>query len=579
MTAALSRLSITTKVILAVAVSLALVVGVNYAKFLSGYRTDMEGTMVHQAAAFTAVADEAKNHASNLMSTGAFDIETLVAEAQQQVAKGGSYRDTRFFNTIPVVVGWHSAQEAAKKEGIDFKIAAFEARNKANEPAPGSFSHALLKDLEAQVKAGGQDALHRIDEKTNTMHYMRAIRLEESCMMCHGDPAKYAKKDSSGGFSNKDALGFTMEGWAVGGTHGAYEIQIPLTNTDQHVAAFFTGGLMYTVPIVALTLGGFLFWLRSAVGRPIQQVVSTVSKVAEGDLTPRLNMRRSDEIGVLAGAFDKLMDSLHGAIRDVHAAANDVAAASTQIAASSEEMAAAVGEVAQQSTKASTAADDSGRIATDGGRVVLGTIESMKSIDTVVGQSVKTVEDLGAKGQQIGEVIAVINEIADQTNLLALNAAIEAARAGEHGRGFAVVADEVRKLAERTTKATQEIAGSITSIQTQTAEAVEQMNRGATEVKAGVGRATEAGNNLEQIVAGAKDVAGLLQGISAASQEAGAGAAQSASAASELSAQAEQLQQMVNRFKIDAGPKAGGPRPEIPGSKRRKPAKAAGGAH
>ncbi len=575
MLAAFARLSITTKVIAAVTLSLVLVVGVNYTVFLTGYRSDMEGTMVRQAAAFTAVADAAKNHASKLMSSGAFDVDTLIAEAQESVKRGGSYRDTRFYNTIPVVVGWRSAEEAAKKEGIDFKVAAFEARNKASEPESGSFSHALLKDLEAQVSAGGTDELHRIDGKTNTMHYMRAIRLEESCMMCHGEPAKHGKKAADGTFTDKDPLGFKMESWSVGGTHGAYEIRIPLTKTDQQAAAFFTGGLLYTVPMVALALGGFFLWLRSAVGRPIRQVVATVSKVAEGDLTPRLNLARADEIGVLATAFDKLMDSLHGAIRDVHAAANDVAAASTQIAASSEEMAAAVSEVAIQSTKASTAADASGKIATDGGQVVLATIQSMKSIDTVVGQSVRTVEDLGAKSQQIGQVIAVINEIADQTNLLALNAAIEAARAGEHGRGFAVVADEVRKLAERTTKATQEIAGSITSIQTQTAEAVTQMNLGATEVKSGVGRATEAGENLEQIVNGAKDVAGLLQGISAASQEAGAGAAQSASAASQLSAQAEQLQQMVNRFKIDAGPRPGASHADIPGSKRRKPAKPA----
>jgi methyl-accepting chemotaxis protein len=568
MTALLARLSISTKVVLALLLSLGVVVGVNYAKFIPGYRQEMEQEMVRRAAAFTAVADEAKGHASRLMADGAFDMDALIAEAREQVATGRGYKDTRLFAATPVVVGWRSAQAAASKEQIEFGVVAFQARNKANQPEAGSFSHSMLVDLERQVKGGGELALSRIDPKTNTMHYMRAIKLEQSCMMCHGDTAKDGLKDGSG----KDPLGFKMEGWAVGDTHGAYEIRMPMAGTDQQVAAFFTGGLAYTLPVVALTVAGFVFWLRASIGRPVREVVSMVKRVAAGDLTPRLEIKRTDEIGVLAGGFNTLLDSLHGAIRDVHAAANDVAAASTQIAASSEEMAAAVAEVAQQSTKASQAADESGRIATEGGQVVLGTIESMKGIEAVVGRSAETVKDLGSKSQQIGEVVAVINEIADQTNLLALNAAIEAARAGEHGRGFAVVADEVRKLAERTTKATQEIAQSITSIQTQTAAAVDQMGQGAEQVKQGVGRASEAGGNLERIVTGAKDVAGLLQGISAASQQAGAGAAQSASAASELSAQAEQLQAMVNRFTIDAGKPAA---PSNPGSQARPSRRAA----
>jgi methyl-accepting chemotaxis protein len=196
----------------------------------------------------------------------------------------------------------------------------------------------------------------------------------------------------------------------------------------------------------------------------------------------------------------------------------------------------------------------------------------MRSINDSVSASAASVQELGKRGTQIGEIIAVINDIADQTNLLALNAAIEAARAGEHGRGFAVVADEVRKLADRTTKATEEIGESIQAIQTETGDAVERMNAGTAEVERGVELATGAGESLRRIVAGARDVAGMIRSIAAAAEQQSAaseevsrnvesissvtrqsseGAGQAATAAAELSAKAERLQGLVARFKLD----------------------------
>lgn len=549
-----SSLSLSTKIIAVGAAVLLTVVAVNYVVFLRGYKHDVKETLMEEAAAFTAVADEAKNHASRLQAINAIDTESLVAEAVAEMAKGKSYRDTRFYQTIPVVVGWTTAQDAAKKQHLEFKVAAFDARNKQNEPAHGSFREKLLRDLESQVKSGGDVSMGRVDPTTNTLHYMRAIKLDESCMMCHGDPAKYGPKDEDGRPTGKDALGFTMENWAVGYMHGAYEVQLPLAHMDDQVAGFFTNGLMFTIPLSVGSGIFFIWWLRRSLGKPIAHVVDTVQKVADGDLTQRLNIVRGDEIGKMSSSFDKLMDSLHGIIREVSGSANDVAAASTQIAASAEEMSASVTEVAREAAKAADAASESGKIAGEGGEVVLETVNGMKAIDTAVTESAQSVQELGARGQQIGDVIKVINDIADQTNLLALNAAIEAARAGEHGRGFAVVADEVRKLAERTTKATEEIAGSITSIQQETASAVEKMNHGTKQVRVGVERAGVAGQSLERIVAGAKEVAGMIQSISAAAEEAGAGAGQSASAATELSTKAEQLRTIVQKFKVDNGP-------------------------
>ena len=198
-------------------------------------------------------------------------------------------------------------------------------------------------------------------------------------------------------------------------------------------------------------------------------------------------------------------------------------------------------------------------------------IQSMRSIHSVVNESAKAIDELGKRSEQIGQIIGVINEIADQTNLLALNAAIEAARAGEHGRGFAVVADEVRKLAERTTQATEEVADSIKAIQSETRTAVERMSSGTKTVEEGVELSSRTQEALEAIVSSSHQVTSMIQAIAAAAdqqsvaagqiassvdsintvtRQSAEGVTQAADAATQLSAKAETLQQMVGKFKI-----------------------------
>jgi len=193
-------------------------------------------------------------------------------------------------------------------------------------------------------------------------------------------------------------------------------------------------------------------------------------------------------------------------------------------------------------------------------------IDGMNRISASVMESARTIETLGKSSDEIGEIIAVIYDIADQTNLLALNAAIEAARAGEQGRGFAVVADEVRKLAERTTKATKEIASMIKSIQSDTDGAVKSMSAGTEEVEKGVSLVNQAGGSLDQIVEVVASVTDMIQQIATAAEEQSAaaeeistnveavatitketatGANQSSVATQELTRLASDLQQMV----------------------------------
>ncbi|MEM8739420.1 MAG: methyl-accepting chemotaxis protein [Planctomycetota bacterium] len=576
------------------------VVAVNYVVFVNGFRASAERAMVDEAAAFTAAADAAKDYAAKqLYGIGAFDREGLLEDLRQVQAEGRSYKEAKIFNTVPVVVGWRSAAEAAERESIDFRISAFETRNPENEP-DSAFSRELLEDLTAQAKAGAGDTISRVDRddpEGAKLHYMRAIRVTDAagCMTCHGDPATSPTGDG------KDILGFPMENWPDNYVHGAYHVAMPMAPVEAQVASFVQTGLIWTVPMIAGAGVLFVLLLSLMFGRPVKRLIERVRDIAEGegDLTQRIEVRSRDELGQLGEWFNVFVQRIHDVMAVVSGSTHEVASAATQIAASSEEisvgmgeqsaqvtqisaaveeMSASVIEVARKSADASRNAEQSGEAATQGGRIVEETIREMNAISAAVEASSQSVQGLGTRGQEIGEIIAVINDIADQTNLLALNAAIEAARAGEHGRGFAVVADEVRKLADRTTQATQEISGSIQSIQAETVCAVERMEQGTRQVEAGVVRAGDAGTSLNQIVDNAQAVAAMIESIAAATEEQSAtseevarnveqiaavtqqskdGTDQAAIAAQQLSVQAERLQELVGKFKVDPNMVAG----------------------
>jgi methyl-accepting chemotaxis protein len=191
----------------------------------------------------------------------------------------------------------------------------------------------------------------------------------------------------------------------------------------------------------------------------------------------------------------------------------------TQAAAAVEQMSATVTEMAQNAQGVASTAQQASRAAGQGNEVVVGSIAGMTRLAETVRASASRIQSLGQRSDEIGEIVKVIEDIADQTNLLALNAAIEAARAGEQGRGFAVVADEVRKLAERTTKATKEIADTIRTIQSDTTMAVESMETGTHEAQEGMALVNKAGERLSEIVGAVQSVSGMVQHIAAAIEE------------------------------------------------------------
>jgi methyl-accepting chemotaxis protein len=334
---------------------------------------------------------------------------------------------------------------------------------------------------------------------------------------------------------------------------------------------------------------------RAYLERTTREMLEGMKQFEQGDLTVRLHKERDDLIGELFDGFNRAAANLQEMIGEVGRAIDSASTASTEIGATTaqlasaahdqsrqaEEVAAAVEEMAltvasNASTATSTAqvAESNGQAAQEGGGVVQNTVTKIREIADVVAASRETIERLGASSEHVGEIVATIEDIADQTNLLALNAAIEAARAGEHGRGFAVVADEVRKLAERTTHATTEIGEMITQIRRETEEAVAAMRRGSTEVDEGITLADEARAALERIVEGAnstvdmvgqiaaaseeqsttsEEMARSVEMISAVSSESAQGIGQIATSAEGLNQLTEELRLLVRRFRIEGG--------------------------
>ena len=353
----------------------------------------------------------------------------------------------------------------------------------------------------------------------------------------------------------------------------------------------YTGTLIATLAgVLIATLFSFALSKR-IVGR-MQSVVETSRRIASGDLQGPIPRSGRDEVGQLSQSVGEMQESLRKALVETRDNAARITAtsgnladnvgqleqgaevqaeAASSIAANIEELTVSINHISDATGEASRLAGESDRLAETGKATIEKLIGEIRNVATTVDHASQQVSTLADQSQQISQLVSVIKDIADQTNLLALNAAIEAARAGEQGRGFAVVADEVRKLSERTAHSTTEIAAMVNSIQKATHEVVSGIQSGVDAVSVSVEHARQTGEAISLIQSKAKEVATVVAGvadglreqttaatdvakrveqIATHAEESSSATSSTAESARILSAVAEEMQTMVSRFRV-----------------------------
>jgi methyl-accepting chemotaxis protein len=415
-----------------------------------------------------------------------------------------------------------------------------------NDMGPTTIMHAIRPELE------GKDQTGNIDKAGKALYveFVKVVRASGGGFVDY-----YWTKPGSDAVVPKLSYvkGFEPWGWIVGS--GVYIDDVDAI-FKQNAIKFLAWGLLIGGFIaVSLTLVSRNL-IKTLGGDPLYAAMIT-RRIAAGDLTAEVDCAPGDTTSVLAG-MKEMQHTLRKMIEEIVRGAEQLSSASEQLlhaseevamrsrqqsesasamAAAVEEMTVSIDQVAENASEAHTITIHAGDLSNKGTHIIQNASTEMHKLSEAVQSSSRVIEELGSQSNQITSIVNTIKEIADQTNLLALNAAIEAARAGEQGRGFAVVADEVRKLAERTSLSTTEIAGMVGKIQNGTRTAVESMETGVAQAVKSVDLASQAGTSITEIRDGSMRVMDVVNSISDAIREQGA-------ASSEIARNIEQIASM-----------------------------------
>ena len=506
----LTLMKLSTKIILAAAAAVvATTLGGCFTVFWLA-RANRIDSLHEQMSVVLKQAETVADRMDHLYSGKAFDTSGLVAAAKEN--SGGrplkdTYSSTTLYSSIPIVASWQAAQKSAKDQGFEFytpSVPGVAARNAKND------NGALFADAFKAFAAGQEEYFFR-DKSKNELILARPVRLAQSCLACHGDPAKSATGDGH------DVLGFAMENMKVGEIKGAFVLKAPMTH-DAVVAATMRSMALVSLILLGAVVIGFYFFSKHFINRPLSRAIGHIEAASAQTVSAA---------GEISSASQSLAEG-----------ASEQAAALEETSASLEEMSSMTKRNSENANQANDLAKQT-RSSADKGAA------EMQQMSAAM-------EAIKSSSDDIAKIIKTIDEIAFQTNILALNAAVEAARAGEAGMGFAVVAEEVRNLAQRSALAAKETAGKIEGAITKTGQGVEISSKVAERLNQIVAKVRQVDELVAEVAGASREQTQGIGQINTAvgqmdkvTQSNAANAEESAAAAEELNAQASTMKQSV----------------------------------